>query len=180
MCEVCLQTVVAPASPKLFMNYVNNGALVYEDLRKEKEYLQSLEIVDSFFDDNDVGYAVDSDGSILKGKYESKPQENITPKSLFEFLEKNIGTASWLRNIHLFTFGTTMSFGPSGASINAMKFAVPKLVNAITKDLFFDDIDTHYKSLKAYDLPEFAMLGDSGEVAPNAPQVRRLEDDSFD
>jgi len=89
VCEVCLQTVVAPASPKLFMNYVNNGALVYEDLRKEKEYLQSLEIVDSFFDDNDVGYAVDSDGSILKGKYESKPQENITPKSLFEFLEKN-------------------------------------------------------------------------------------------
>ncbi|MDA9314687.1 NAD(P)/FAD-dependent oxidoreductase, partial [Alphaproteobacteria bacterium] len=98
----------------------------------------------------------------------------------FEFLEKNIGTASWLRNIHLFTFGTTMSFGPSGASINAMKFAVPKLVNAITKDLFFDDIDTHYKSLKAYDLPEFAMLGDSVKVAPNAAQVRRLEDDSFD
>ena len=98
----------------------------------------------------------------------------------FQFLEKDIGTASWLRNIHLFTFGTTMSFGPSGASINAMKFAVPKLVNAITKDLFFDDIDTHYKSLKAYDLPEFAMLGDSGEIAPNAPQVRRLEDDSFD
>jgi ATP-dependent Clp protease ATP-binding subunit ClpX len=84
-----LQTVVAPASPKLFMNYVNNGVVVYEDLRKEKEYLQSLEIVDSFFDENEIGYAVDSDGSIVKGKFDKKPQENITPKSLFDFLEKN-------------------------------------------------------------------------------------------
>ena len=89
VCEVCLQTVVAPASPKLFMNYVNNGVVVYEDLRKEKEYLQSLEVVDSFFDENEVGYAVDSDGSIVKGKYDKKPQEPITPKSLFDFLEKN-------------------------------------------------------------------------------------------
>ena len=71
------------------MNYVNNGVVVYEDLRKEKEYLQSLEIVDSFFDENEIGYAVDSDGSIVKGKFDKKPQENITPKSLFDFLEKN-------------------------------------------------------------------------------------------
>ena len=37
VCEVCLQTVVAPASPKLFMHYVNDGVILYEDLRKEKE-----------------------------------------------------------------------------------------------------------------------------------------------
>ena len=29
VCEVCLQTVVAPASPKLFINYVNNGEIVH-------------------------------------------------------------------------------------------------------------------------------------------------------
>jgi len=65
-----------------------------------------------------------------------------------EFSEKVPGTASWLKNIHLFTFGATMSFGPSRSSINAMKFAVPHLVNAITKDLFLDDINSHFRSLK--------------------------------
>ena len=97
----------------------------------------------------------------------------------FEFLEKKPGTACWLKNIHLFTFGTTMSFGPSGSSINAMKFAVPRLVNAITKDLFFEDIDAHYKSLKAYDLPEFAMSDEDLEIAPNKPQIRRMEGNNF-
>jgi ATP-dependent Clp protease ATP-binding subunit ClpX len=89
VCEVCLQTIIAPASPKLFMNYVNNGVLVYEDLRKEQEYVQSLDVVDSFFEDNEVGYALDSNGSIVKGKFEKEEQEIITPKSLFEFLEEN-------------------------------------------------------------------------------------------
>ena len=90
VCEVCLQTVVAPASPKLFINYVNNGKIVYEDLKKEKDYIESLDVVDSFFDDNDVGYSVDSDGSILKTKGSSPIVfDEITPKSLFDFLEEN-------------------------------------------------------------------------------------------
>ena len=97
----------------------------------------------------------------------------------FEFLEKTPGTAPWLKNIHLFTFGATMSFGPSGASINAMKFAVPRLVNSITKDLFFDDIGTHFKSLKAYNLPEFLLPGETAVAAPNAPVVKRLDEDKF-
>ena len=97
----------------------------------------------------------------------------------FEFLEKKQGTACWLKTIHLFTFGTTMSFGPSGSAINAMKFAVPRLVNAITKDLFFEDIDAHYSSLKAYNLPEFAMLDEDVKIAPNKPQIRRVEGNNF-
>lgn len=90
VCEVCLQTVVAPASPKLFINYVNKGKVVYEDLKKEQEYIESLDVVDSFFDNNEVGYAVDSDGTILKGKeFDLKEIEVITPRSLFDFLEEN-------------------------------------------------------------------------------------------
>ena len=47
------------------------------------------------------------------------------------------------------------------------------------KDLFFEDIDAHYKSLKAYDLPEFAMSDEDREIAPNKPQIRRLEGNNF-
>ena len=71
--------------------------------------------------------------------------------------EKQPGTAPFLRNIHLFTWGSTMSFGPSGASINGMKFAVPKLAHGITHDLFTSDLEARYASLRAYDTPEFEI-----------------------
>ena len=54
-------------------------------------------------------------------------------------------------------FGTTVSFGPSGSSINAMKFAVPRVVEALTRDLFLADIDEHYRTLLNYDTPEFGL-----------------------
>ena len=88
VCEVCLQTVVAPASPKLFINYVNKGKILYEDLKKEQDYIESLDVVDSYFEDNDVGYAVKPDGSIIKAKGVSgKEIEETTPKTLFNYLE---------------------------------------------------------------------------------------------
>lgn len=74
-----------------------------------------------------------------------------------ELVEKTPGDAPFLRNIHLFDFGTTMSFGPSGASINALKFAVPRLVNALTRDLFTADIEHHYRNMVEYKTPEFPL-----------------------
>ena len=84
----------------------------------------------------------------------------------FQFLEKLPGSAPWLKNVHLFTFGATMSFGPSGSSINAMKFAVPRLVDALTRDLFLEDIEQHFDSMISYNLPEFALPDEDIELAP--------------
>ena len=84
----------------------------------------------------------------------------------FQFLERLPGSAPWLKNVHLFSFGATMSFGPSGSSINAMKFAVPRLVHAITRDLFLEDIDHHFESMTSYKLPEFSLPGEETELAP--------------
>ena len=74
-----------------------------------------------------------------------------------ELLERSPGRAPFLSDIHLFDFGATVSFGPSGSSINAMKFAVPRTVNAITRDLFMADADAHYAAMTAYDTPEFPL-----------------------
>jgi cation diffusion facilitator CzcD-associated flavoprotein CzcO len=73
----------------------------------------------------------------------------------FELLERIPGEAPWIGRIRLFNFGSTMSFGPSGSSINGMKFAVPRLVDAITRDLFKAEIDGLWRGLQAYDTPEF-------------------------
>ncbi len=72
----------------------------------------------------------------------------------FSFVEKVPGQTTWIENIHLFSISSTMSFGPSGSSINAMTTVVPKLVASLTKGLFRDDVETHWASLKAYDVPQ--------------------------
>lgn len=91
----------------------------------------------------------------------------------YEFLEREPGTAPWLQHIRLFTFGATMSFGPSGASINAMKFAVPRLVDGIVRDLFQEDVQDHWENLIGFQLPEFLFDGEEGEAAPAVPVIDR-------
>lgn len=74
------------------------------------------------------------------------------------FTEKREGEAPWIRNIHCFNFGATMSFGPSGSSISAMKYAAPRLVSAITESLFRLDFDVHEDMVRSYATPEFELV----------------------
>jgi len=71
----------------------------------------------------------------------------------YSLTEKVAGSAPVLSRIHIFNFSATMSFGPSGASINAMTIAVPKLVAGITRELFASDVERHWASLLAYNDP---------------------------
>ncbi len=80
----------------------------------------------------------------------------------YAFIEKTPGLTPWLGNIHLFSIASTMSFGPSGSSINAMTTAVPKLVSGITRSFFAADLDRHWASLKAYNVPQ-AILKTAAE-----------------
>lgn len=79
----------------------------------------------------------------------------------YAFTERVPGETPWLRNIHLFSIASTMSFGPSGSSINAMTTAVPKLVYGLTRGLFREDAETHWRALQAYDVPQ--------AIVPRAP-----------
>jgi cation diffusion facilitator CzcD-associated flavoprotein CzcO len=72
--------------------------------------------------------------------------------------ERVPGQTTWISNIHLFAFASTMSFGPSGSSINAMTTAIPKLVYGLTRGLFRADIERHWRSFKAYDVQQ-AVVG---------------------
>lgn len=72
----------------------------------------------------------------------------------YAFLERRPGETPWLRDIHLFAIASTMSFGPSGSSINAMTTAIPKLVQGLTRGLFTADVERHWAALKAYDQPQ--------------------------
>ena len=67
------------------------------------------------------------------------------------------GEAPWLADIHLFGIGSTLSFGPSGSSINAMTTAVPKVVAGVTRGLFAGDLQRHWESLLAYDVKQVEL-----------------------
>lgn len=102
--------------------------------------------------------------ALWSDRYTPPPEEASERLARYPYLgtglalqEKRPGSAPFLANIHLFTWGSTMSFGPSGSSINGMKFAVPKLVHGITGDLYRADLDAHWASLQAYDTPEFEI-----------------------
>lgn len=72
----------------------------------------------------------------------------------YGLMEKVPGMTPWISDIHLFTIASTMSFGPSGSSINAMTSAIPKLVSGITRGLFRADIERHWAEFSAYDVKQ--------------------------
>ncbi|MDN3272695.1 NAD(P)/FAD-dependent oxidoreductase [Frankia sp. RB7] len=82
----------------------------------------------------------------------------------YAFTERVPGETPWISDIHLFAIASTMSFGPSGSSINAMTTAVPKLVNGLTRGLFRADIAHHWASLNAYDVPQAVVTRPTQKV----------------
>ena len=50
-----------------------------------------------------------------------------------------------------------MSFGPSGASINAMSIAAPRLAAGVTRGLFAADMPRLYAELRAYAIPQVEL-----------------------
>ena len=75
----------------------------------------------------------------------------------YAFQEKVPGVTSWISRLHLFGIGATMSFGPSGSSINAMTTAVPRLVAGVTRGLFVEDVAEHWQDLLAYADPQAVL-----------------------
>jgi len=72
----------------------------------------------------------------------------------YALLPRVVGETEWMRNLHLFGIASTMSFGPSGSSINAMTTAVPKLVAGLTRGLFSADVERHWQDFQAYDVKQ--------------------------
>jgi cation diffusion facilitator CzcD-associated flavoprotein CzcO len=80
----------------------------------------------------------------------------------YSFTERVAGATPWIGNVHLFAFASTMSFGPSGSSINAMTTAIPKLVYGLTRGLFRADVEQYWDSFRAYDVPQAVIPAKSG------------------
>jgi cation diffusion facilitator CzcD-associated flavoprotein CzcO len=58
----------------------------------------------------------------------------------YEFTEKLPGTAPWLSDIHVFSIGANVSFGRPVGDIPSLRIGVPRLAQAITRDLVLADL----------------------------------------
>jgi FAD-dependent urate hydroxylase len=92
-------------------------------------------------------------------RYQPPPDERSPRLGRFPYLaddyaltERVAGKTPWISDIHVFSIASTMSFGASGSSINAMTTAVPKLVHGLTRGLFRADVERHWASFKAYNV----------------------------
>jgi len=73
------------------------------------------------------------------------------------FVEKRPGETPWIRDIHLFGIGTSLSFGPAGSSINAMSIAAPRVAAGVTRGLFEADLPRLWQSLNDYDIKQVEL-----------------------
>jgi hypothetical protein len=75
----------------------------------------------------------------------------------YAFVERRAGQTPWIRDIHFFGIGTSVSFGPAGSSINAMTIAVPRIAAGVTRGLLEADLPRLHADLRAYDLKQVEL-----------------------
>jgi len=73
----------------------------------------------------------------------------------FECLEKHPGTMPALRHIHVFNNAAIPSLGPVCNGITGLKAGAPKMVASLTRVIFRDDADAHYRALCGYQKHHF-------------------------
>ena len=84
----------------------------------------------------------------------------------FAFQERTPGAAPWLRHIHCFNFGSTMSLGKVSGDIPAVSVGASWLSREMAANFYAEDIESHWRGLQDYDKPE--LLGDEW-VASDIP-----------
>jgi len=76
----------------------------------------------------------------------------------FEFLEKSVGEAPYLKSIFCYNFGCLASLGLGGGSISGLKYSLPKVVAGVTKQLFCDDAAYYLDDLRQYNATEYELI----------------------
>ena len=72
----------------------------------------------------------------------------------FEFRERTPGACPVLSHIHCFNDAAMLTHGKVSGDIPAVSAGADRLVRAIAASLFAEDVEQHYASLQAYDIPE--------------------------
>jgi FAD-dependent urate hydroxylase len=78
--------------------------------------------------------------------------------SAFQLMERNVGDAPYLSQIHLFNAATTMSHAALSSDIPGVNIGANRLVSALATSFFVEDSQKHLEDFYNYNDPE--LLGD--------------------
>lgn len=73
----------------------------------------------------------------------------------FEFLAKEAGTATYLKNLYCFNYGAVMSHSFVSSDIPAISIGAKRLAEGISADFFIQQSDCYLDRLKNFQLKEF-------------------------
>jgi cation diffusion facilitator CzcD-associated flavoprotein CzcO len=92
----------------------------------------------------------------------------------FSFTEKCAGDAPFLRNLHCFNYGATLSLGKVSGDIPAISEGAAWLARGIAAAFFNADVEHHWAAIQAYSKPE--LLGDEwvDADAASGPEARAI------
>jgi cation diffusion facilitator CzcD-associated flavoprotein CzcO len=106
--------------------------------------------------------AVAGDIALWKDRYRPPPGEDLQAIGDhpylgpgFEFQGRTAEGATRLKGLFAFNYSALVSLGLSAAALSGLKFSLPKLVTAVTGQLFMDDREAILADFFAYDQPEF-------------------------
>ncbi|GAB4070933.1 NAD(P)/FAD-dependent oxidoreductase [Ancylobacter sonchi] len=88
----------------------------------------------------------------------------------FEFLEKTPGAAPFLKDIHCFNHGATMSLGRVSSDIPQVSDGAVWLAHQLASTLFVSDVERHWQAILAYEDKE--LYGDEYRDADAADDLQ--------
>lgn len=66
------------------------------------------------------------------------------------FIEKEPGSAPYLKNVHCFNYGATVTNAHSGGSLSGIRYGIEPMIHGITYDLWRDDEPHHFAVTKTW------------------------------
>ena len=88
VCDFCLQSVIAPVSPGLLMEYLKDGKVIFEDKKKERIFEERLYNQDIFSISNKTAISEKLSGSYKSETKVIEKKKSLKPKDIFKHLDE--------------------------------------------------------------------------------------------
>ena len=85
----------------------------------------------------------------------------------FSFISRDIKGEALLHGLYSFNYAALISCGLSASALSGMRYGIPRIVTAVTDELFLDDKDANLKDFFEYDVEEFTGEWPANQESPS-------------
>ncbi|WP_312096995.1 NAD(P)/FAD-dependent oxidoreductase [Niallia sp.] len=85
----------------------------------------------------------------------------------FSFISRDKKGEAMLHGIYSFNYAALISCGLSASALSGMRYGIPRIVTAVTDELFLDDKEANLKDFFEYDVEEFTSEWPANQENPS-------------